>query len=199
MQHNYKSLATMAKKKILSKQKEVLRRDNLTRGTWKDLKRQAITLGMPFPDACGCSIGALMNYINRSDNPEPNPELINEYDKWRIKRFDETGVPEDDPVRNSRLRLGFISEENENGEVTKKKRVPGISKTKFKKPRERDEFNLLKGTKKSYTFELTKKGYDLERIIRRVQKKFPEANEKSIKLWSRAAQKDMKKNEGKQG
>ena len=74
----------MAKKKIISKQKEVLRRDNLTRGTWKDLKRQAITLGMPFPDACGSSIGGLINYINRADNPEPNPELINEYDKWLL-------------------------------------------------------------------------------------------------------------------
>ena len=187
----------MAKKKIISKQKEVLRRDNLTRGTCKDLKRQAITLGMPFPDACGSSIGGLINYINRPDNPEPNPELINEYDKWLLNQLDDMGVPADDPIRSSRLRLGFISEENENGEITKKKRVPGISKSKFRKPRERDEFNLLKGTKKSYTFELTKKGYDLERIIRRVQKKFPEANEKSIKLWSRAAQKDMKKNENK--
>lgn len=41
--------------------------------------------------------------------------------------------------------------------------------------------------KKSYTYELTNKGYTLERITRRVMKKFPEAKPKSIQQWYRAA------------
>ena len=59
---------------------------------------------------------------------------------------------------------------------------------KPKKPkREKDESGLWKGTKKSYTYELTNKGYTLERITRRVMKKFPEAKPKSIQQWYRAA------------
>lgn len=42
-----------------------------------------------------------------------------------------------------------------------------------------------KEQKKSYTFELTDKGYSLERITRRVIKKFPDANPKSIQQWYR--------------
>ena len=57
-----------------------------------------------------------------------------------------------------------------------------------KKPKkEKNELGLWKGTKKAYTFELTLKGYDLERVTRRVLKHFPEANEKSIKQWYKAA------------
>ena len=41
----------------------------------------------------------------------------------------------------------------------------------------RDEFNLIKGTKKSYVWSLVAKGYDLERVTRRMKKKFPDAND----------------------
>ena len=92
------------------------------------------------------------------------------------------------------MRLGYIGEKDEEGNIIKRKKVPGIKKSKYKKPREKDENNLVKGTKKSYTWELTKKGLNLERVIRRVQKKFPDANEKSIRLWHRACLREMKKN-----
>lgn len=187
----------MARKKTPqgSSQKISFLRDACHHDTYRDLQRKAISLGMPFPDVPLAGVFGLIQYINRADTPEPNPALIDEYDKWVLKQFDLSGIPKDDPLRNSRLRLGFIKEEDEEGNVIKTRRVPGISKSKLKKaPRPRDEFNLLKGTKKSYTWELTKKGYDLERIIRRVIKKFPEANEKSIKLWHKACLRSMKKN-----
>ena len=65
-------------------------------------------------------------------------------------------------------------------------------KPKEKKKRQRDERGLVAGTKKSYTFELTSKGYDLERVTRRVLKKFPDANAKSISLWYRKAKRGVK-------
>ena len=39
------------------------------------------------------------------------------------------------------------------------------------------------------------KGYDLERVTRRMKKKFPDANDKSITLWFRTARRTM--NNGK--
>lgn len=159
--------------------------------TYKDLKRKAIVLGMPFPDATGCGIFDLLRYIDRSDN-KPDKSLIDKYDEWVEQQFESNGIPKDDPLRSSRLRLGFLGEEGENG-VRKSKRVPGIRKPKEKKaPKERDSFNLIKGTKKSYTWSLVEKGYELERVIRRVKKKFPEANDKSISLWYRAAKRQIK-------
>lgn len=186
------------KRKEQSSEKTSFLRDSCSHDTYKDLQRKAITLGMPFPDVPRSGVFDLIRYINRPDTPNPNPDLIDEYDKWVIQQFDIAGLPQDDPLRSSRLRLGFVGDTDEEGNVIKRKRVPGIKKTRIKKPaRERDEFNLLKGTKKSYTWELTKKGYDVDRIIRRVSKKFPDANEKSIRLWHRACLREMKKKDGK--
>lgn len=158
--------------------------------TYRDIKRQAIILGMPFPDATGNSIGALLNYISRTTNT-PDPSLIDKYDEWMDFQLSERGYAKDDPLRSSRLRLGFLGEEQEDGS-RRTKRIKGVKKPKEKKPRQKDERGLVVGTKKSYTFELAAKGFTLERVIRRVKKKFPDANEKSISLWFRKATRKKK-------
>jgi hypothetical protein len=106
-------------------------------------------------------------------------------------QLSERGYAKDDPLRSSRLRLGFLGEEQEDGS-RRTKRIKGVKKPKEKKRRPRDERGLVAGTKKSYTFELTAKGYDLERVTRRVLKKFPDANAKSISLWYRKAKRGVK-------
>lgn len=158
--------------------------------TYRDLKRKAVILGMPFPDACSAGVFDLIRYIENSDN-KPDKTLIDQYDEWMDTQLENIGYSKDDPLRSSKLRLGFLGEEGENGQ-RRTKRVPGIKKPREKKPpRERDEFNLIKGTKKSYVWELTAKGFDIDRIIRRMKKKFPEANEKSINLWYRMAKRNI--------
>lgn len=169
-------------------------RDSCHHDTYKDLQRKAIMYGMPFPDVPASGVFDLIRYINRPDNPEPNPSLIAKYDEWVLTQLDLSGVPKNDPLRNSRLRLSFIEDKDENGNIIKKRKISLKNPKDKKPPKERDEFNLVKGTKKSYTWELTKKGYDIERIIRRVLKKFPDANDKSIRLWNRACLRDIKKN-----
>lgn len=160
-------------------------------GTYKDMKRKAICLGMPFPDATAADYGTLASFVEKTTN-EPDTSLIDKYDEYVDEQLAAIGYGKEDPLRSARLRLGYIGETTEDGEI-RKKRVRGIKKQREKKkPRERDSFNLIKGTKKSYTFELTEKGYTLERIIRRVLKKFPDAKEKSIKLWHTAAKRKLK-------
>lgn len=157
--------------------------------TYRDLKRKAIILGMPFPDACAAGIFDLIGFIERSEN-KPDKSLINKYDDWMDKQLEQIGYEKDNPLRSSKLRLGFLGDEVDG--KRKPKRVPGIKKPREKKPpRERDEFNLIKGTKKSYVWSLVNKGYELERVIRRMKKKFPEANEKSINLWFRMARRSI--------
>lgn len=152
--------------------------------TFKDLQRRAIVLGMPFPDVPQSDYFRLESFIRNSPN-KPDATLIDKYDDWMDRQLEECGYSKEDPMRNYQFRLGYVAEDA----VTKQKkfkRVRGIPKPQ-KPKREKDDLGLWKGTKKSYTFELTNRGFDLERIIRRVQKKFPEANEKSIKQWYRAA------------
>lgn len=163
--------------------------------TYKDIKRQAIILGMPFPDATGNSIGALLNFIYHTSN-KPDKSLIDKYDDWMDQQLANRGYEPGVGIRNSRLRLGFLGDENEDGK-RRSKRVPGLKKPKEKKPpKEKDEFGLIKGTKKSYCWSLTAKGFDLDRVTRRMHKKYPEANDKSISLWYRNCKRYLK-NEGK--
>ena len=71
----------MARKKLQrSAAKESFLRDSCHHDTYRDLQRKAITLGMPFADVPRCGVFDLIRYINRPDTPNPNPDLINEYD-----------------------------------------------------------------------------------------------------------------------
>ena len=47
--------------------------------TYKDLKRKAIILGMPFPDACSAGVFDLLHYIQSSEE-RPDKSLIDKYD-----------------------------------------------------------------------------------------------------------------------
>lgn len=163
--------------------------------TYRDLKRRAVILGMPFPDACSAGVFDLINFIETSENT-PNKHLLDEYDDWMDKQLEALAYEKDNPLRSSKLRLGFLGEDEEGNKKTK--RVKGIKKPKTKKPpRERDKFNLVKGTKKSYVFELVAKGRSLERTTNLVKKKFPDANEKSISLWYRNAKRKLKNGKDK--
>lgn len=165
------------------KEKAKILSGGLTNMTYKDMKRRAISLGMPFPDAVDADFNKLASYIQKTEN-KPDNSLIDKYDDWMDKILEERGYAKNDPMRSYQLRLGFIGEDEETGEI-KTKRVKGLAKPK-KPKREKDSSGLWKGTKKSYTYELTNKGLSLERITRRVIKKFPEANAKSIQQWFRA-------------
>lgn len=171
------------------KVKMIGRLGGLSKMTFKDMQRQAVMLGMPFPEVVQSDFFRLESFIKNSPNV-PDRTLIDQYDEWMDKILEERGYAKEDPMRNYQFRLGFVSEDA----VTKQKKfkkIKGIPKPP-KPQKEKDELGLWKGTKKSYTFELTMRGYDLERVLRRVLKKFPEANEKSVKQWYRAAKAKMK-------
>lgn len=154
--------------------------------TYRGAKRIAVSLGMPFPDACAGDWGKLMSFIDRTKN-KPDPSLISRYDDWMDKQLEAAGYGAEDPMRHYQLRLSYIAEDAM-GNVPKLGLK--VKKEKVAKPaREKDGSGLWKGTKKSYTFELAAKGYALDRVTRRVLKKFPDANENSVKQWWKKANK----------
>lgn len=158
--------------------------------TYRDMKRRAICLGMPFPEACNADFGMLHSYIIKTEN-KPDKSLIDKYDDWVDNILKERGYSEDDPLRNYQLRLGYLGEDKASEQRTFKKK-DGRSLNKLPKPkREKDSSGLWTGTKKSYTYELCKKGHSLERVKRRVLKAFPDANLKSVQQWYRNAKREL--------
>lgn len=109
--------------------------------TYKDLKRKAIILGMPFPDACSAGVFDLLHYINVSEE-KPDKSLIDKYDDWMDKQLENIGYSKDDPLRNSRLRLGFLGEEG--GKWAKKNQTSSRNKeTSRKETTKREGMNLI--------------------------------------------------------
>lgn len=148
---------------------------------YRDIKRMAIERGMPFPEVVSGDFYRLISFID-SDRAlkKPDPSLVLKFDLWLEQILRERGS---EFLIKPTLRLSYVSDEmrEQNNPRPKKEKV-----IKEKKPpREKDINNLVKGTKKSYTFELAQKGYDVERVKRRVLKKFPDASEKSIVIWYR--------------
>lgn len=50
--------------------------------TYKDLKRKAIILGMPFPDACSAGVFDLLHYIQSSEERPDKSLLISTMIGW---------------------------------------------------------------------------------------------------------------------
>ena len=153
---------------------------NTHEGTYRDIKRMAVSLGMPFPDVVEADVHGLLSYIDHTSN-KPDLALIDQFDNWSDIQLEEAGYPKAQGIRHPNLRLGFLREDEE-GQV-KVKRVKGLKREK--KKRELDQHGLVAFTKKSYTYSLKDKGLSPERIIRRVTHKFPDASEKSIKICMR--------------
>lgn len=163
--------------------------------TYKELKREAVVRGMPFPDVVEAGIGGLIRYIDNSTN-KPDLTLIDKFDDWADHQLELCGYQPNKTIRSPILRLGFIGEKDDEGNVVKVKRIKGLKKPK-KEPRKRDANNLIAGTKKSLTFDLANKGFDLARVTRRVKKVYPDASDKSINIWYRNALREKKKKDAK--
>lgn len=151
--------------------------------SYKDLKRQAVILGMPFPDVINASIGELSGYIAETNNT-PDLTLIDKFDDYLEKHLIDIGYTRKDVMLDSRFRLGFIGEEDPETGEKKKKRVPGIKKER-KPKRERDEHGFVKGTKKSFVIDRALQGMPLEKIVEEFVKAYPGSSEKSVKIWYR--------------
>jgi hypothetical protein len=144
--------------------------------TYKDLKKECIQRGMPFIDVLSGDFPRLTHWLLNNLHKTFNSDLLDEFDDFQEKILKENGKTE--LIHNS-LRLGYLGERDDAEPVVKKDKVIKEKKA----PREKTEGGLFKGTKKAYTFDLQIKGKKLEEVLIKVKRKFPDAVDKSIKIW----------------
>lgn len=152
---------------------------------FKDLKRECVVRGMPFEDAINLGIPEMASFLRKNFHEKTNHELLNKFDDWQEKKILEICEQKDiDPntMIHPSLRLGYIAEKDDDGNVIKRKRVKVIV-AKKKEKRERTDDGLFTGTKKAYTFKLQMEGHTKDMVIEKVKEKFPEASDKSISIW----------------
>jgi hypothetical protein len=151
-------------------------------GTYKDLKRNAIMLGMPFPDVPACSVSDLQSFIQKSTN-KPDKELVVQYDAWMDKLLEERGYSKDHYLRHYMLSMGYTGP-HDIDQKTPEVEESVIGEPVEPKPEKKTVVRIQKKTPKKY---LVEKYYDmglsLDRISKKILEIYPEASRKSIVIW----------------
>jgi len=150
---------------------------------YKQMKIEAIIRGMPFFDVINSSFFSLSNWLVKNAMKPKNLELLDQFDDYIEKELKERGRYE---LIHPSLRLGYVKRDDE-GEIQIKQPK---EKREKKPPREKEANGLFKGTKKAYTYKLQASGKTLEQTIEKVTRKFPDAQEKSIRIWYNKSKKN---------
>lgn len=151
--------------------------------TYKDLKIACIIRKMPFDDVLKADFFKLSNFVQQNVMVRQNLDLLEEYDDYIDSILKERN--QDELIHNS-LRLGYVKKEGDDEYIPKAAK----EKAPKKEPRQKDSNGLFKGTMKSYTYELQKKGKDLKQTLTKVLRKYPDAKEKSVKIWFNKSKKE---------
>lgn len=151
--------------------------------TYKELKKCCIARGLEFEKAVSYDFPNLSNWLVRHSLSEEDETKVEAFDNWLDDQLTKDG---NEYLVHPSLRLSYLGNKNKTEEDEPKKEK--VTKVRVKK--EKDESGLYKGTKKSYTFELQKRGKTIQDTIIKVTRKFPDAKEKSIKIWFNRSRKD---------
>lgn len=145
---------------------------------YKDLQRACIVRGMDFDILVQCDIHRLQSWLVKHFEDDVDPVRLDNFDSWREGYMKAQGI--DEPF----VRLGYVAETDDiTGEIIKRKKLRNIKKPKFKRERNTQLGGIFKGTKKELTYQCELQGKTLEDTISIVTEKFPEAVEKSIRIW----------------
>lgn len=159
----------------------------------KDLQRACVVRGLPFPDVVGFTTPALSNWFMAHFSNGQDPNLLNMFDAWVEEELRKLGREEEDPIMSPCLRLGYIGEVDEETGKPIIKRLRNIKRPEKEKREREPVTNIFKGTKKALTFQCAKEGIPISETITKVTQAFPEAVEKSIKIWYGRAKKEYNK------
>lgn len=152
---------------------------------YSDLKKACIIRGLSHEIISEGDYSVLSNFFIKYYNKEVDLTLIEKFDQDRDKVLEAIGYEESDPMRKFKLSQIILQEEDlEKIEKKKKEKIKKIVESKPKREINQ-ETQIVKGTKKDLTYQLAKKDPPLpkDKIIQKVLKEFPDANEKSIGIW----------------
>jgi len=177
---------------------------------YRDLQAACIMRGMDFDELVEGDQGSLSSWFIRNYDQPMDRELLEDFDLWMDKQLKKRGYKKKDPVRQFK-RFSNTDEDNNITVKTKSLRKTRIPKKKREK-KSKNKFGIYEGTKKSLTYDLTSDLYDKLRhkyevkelyknfapkMYLEVKKVFPDALEKSVKMWMKRAIDELEKKENK--
>lgn len=152
----------------------------------KDLKIACVLRGMPFEEVVNTTTPGLGSWFCSNYDKEQNKQLLDDFDDWLEPQLS------DPALKHPMLRLGYSGPKDEEGNVIIPKTLKPKTKAPSKPRKERDaKTGIFKGTKKQLTYECAHNGETFEDTCGIVKEKYPEAVDKSIKIWYNRAKKEI--------
>lgn len=158
----------------------------------KDLQKNCVVRGMEPKEVVESSDPQLASWFLSNFMVTPNQELLGVFDNFVEHELRNRGYKDNDLLLDPSLRLGFIPDDDELEVINKKNNTIKKLEEKTndtKPPKEKRVFDkaigVFSGTKKALTFKLADEGKDINETINGVMSIFPEAQEKSIRIWYR--------------
>lgn len=155
--------------------------------THKDLVKESVLRGIEFEHILKWSHPKIMDWFYKNYDNSQDPSLLIQYDLWMDEQLQKDGK---DKVFPS-LKLGYIEKLDFDGKISNKP----LPKTKEEKqlapPKEKNtDWGINTGTKKYLTYEsCITNNLNIEDTIKRVIELYPDADDKSIKIWYKRAEK----------
>lgn len=150
-----------------------------------DLQRACLIRGIGFEELVEGDFYRLQSWLAKNWDTDLDTGLLDKFDEWRERVMKSQG--KDEPF----IRLGYVAEKDEEtGEVTKVKKIRNLKKPKRKRERNKSLGNIFKGTKKELALQCEKEGKSLDQTIKIVMEKFPDALEKSVRIWYKKAKRE---------
>lgn len=180
----------------------------ITKMKYRDLKAACIARGMDFQDVVDGDFSRLSSWLISNYGNKQNRDLLEAFDQWIDDKLKERGYKKSDPFRQFR-EFSSLLENNDTKVRSRGLRNADISKKKKVKRERNGSFNIFKGTKKEYTYKLTDSLHKVmgqkystkelqkkfsSKLYNKVVKKFPDALEKSVKIWMKRALDEIQKN-----
>lgn len=150
----------------------------------RDLQRACIVRGLPSQELVDFDHWRLVQWFTKNFENNQDEKLLLDHDLWVEEQLKEHGYTNGDALLSPALRFSYIGniEEMEKPKSPKPQIAIKINKVKSTI----DEITGIRsGTKKALTYELALMGKGIDEIIKKVKEKFPEAQDKSIKIWAR--------------
>ena len=171
--------------------------DVLSQMKHKDLQRACILKGLEPKYIVEWDHHKLAGWFYANFDNGENLLLLQEYDSWLEGQLQSRGYKKGDAILAPALRFGFTPDMDEiKGLQTPGAAAPLPKLEVVEKPKTKrlvDEVTgVYSGTKKNLTYTLTDEGVAIDEIIKKVLEKFPDAQDKSIKIWHKRRLKQIK-------
>ena len=162
----------------------------------RDLVRECILRGMPFNEVSN-GTPYLASYFTNNLDMGQDATRLTEYDAWVESELRALGHLDDQKsLLHPSLKFGVVGKSEDwatelthhtiaaaTSKPPKPTPTPSPPKAKSQTHRTKSPEGIMGGTKKALTYQLTKLGWALPKIIEEVEDKFPEAKESSIAIW----------------